>query len=446
MYPECTILYKTDNSDGWHYAIMSGSKKECTKECNKLKKQNNWCDFKCYVSSSCVFKRDIPFQNVVPNAYDLHLLTNLIYNPFNDKVYYPDENIPYPDAKKRTVNNFKINVIGEGEGEGDDYISEPDCVDEFECGTDVIVTFNGKGRLVTIAEGIISDIPKFVKRLKRTGYSYLCIEEYTFAKILAWETENKVRFIVQYYGDNDVETEVDKLISKDLFYKEFENFYTTLKNYVTKRNKLYNTFKKQENLLNSLTWKYDEDLPYVPWEYTLIKWKKEKEKELEKFYDMIYYSAEPKVIFKEELSECFTCKKIGDYYYLVSDKDGEKSIGRTYFYTYKLEYMYRFMHSKDFKYKNGMSLNDIYNQLLDKGYNFAIGCEYLGKDFNIYANGQVESKDATKNEIESLEHIVKDIAKTYKNKNKVKISDFFEKLRSDKIRPLYHTKGNMKFR
>ena len=25
MYPVCTILYKTENTDGWYYATMSGS-------------------------------------------------------------------------------------------------------------------------------------------------------------------------------------------------------------------------------------------------------------------------------------------------------------------------------------------------------------------------------------------------------------------------------------
>ena len=250
-YPVCTILYKTDKSEGWHYATMSGDKQECTNKCNKLKKQNNWYNFKCYVSSSYVFKRDIPFRDTTPNAFDLHLCTDLIYNPFNQKVYYPKEIMPYPDTRKRTTGNFKITVIGEGEGIGDDYIDKPDCIDEFECGANVVVYFGKKCRLVAIADDLVSDIPKFIKRLKNTGYSNLFVDEYTFAKFLAWEINDNIRFIVQYYGDDKAETEVDKLIPKDLFYQEFETFYDELKKYISKHNKQYKEFKRRENMLNN---------------------------------------------------------------------------------------------------------------------------------------------------------------------------------------------------
>ena len=76
MYPVCTILYKTENTDGWYYAIMSDSEKDCKKECEKLKKINNWYDYKCYVSSWGVMKRDIPFQNTMPQADYIHHLTD----------------------------------------------------------------------------------------------------------------------------------------------------------------------------------------------------------------------------------------------------------------------------------------------------------------------------------------------------------------------------------
>lgn len=35
-------------------------------------------------------------------------------------------------------------------------------------------------------------------------------------------------------------------------------------------------WQTQQELLDSLKWKYDEDLPYVPWEYTIIKWNNKK--------------------------------------------------------------------------------------------------------------------------------------------------------------------------
>ena len=71
------------------------------KKGNKLKKINNWYDYKCYASSWYVIKRDIPFQNTIPQADYIHHLTDLIYNPFNNKFYYSNEIMPYPKTKKK---------------------------------------------------------------------------------------------------------------------------------------------------------------------------------------------------------------------------------------------------------------------------------------------------------------------------------------------------------
>lgn len=38
MYPVCTILYKTENTDGWYYATMSGSEKNAKKNAINLRK------------------------------------------------------------------------------------------------------------------------------------------------------------------------------------------------------------------------------------------------------------------------------------------------------------------------------------------------------------------------------------------------------------------------
>lgn len=121
--------------------------------------------------------------------------------------------------------------------------------------------------------------------------------------------------------------------------------------------------QKLQKILNNAKWEYDEDLPYVPWEYTIIKWNKENIKELEEFADILYNTSEPNVILDDEPSECFTCKKIGYYYYAVSEKNEGNCICRTYADINKLKKIYYFMQSKDFEYQKGMSLNDIYNQL-----------------------------------------------------------------------------------
>jgi len=425
MYPICTILYKTDNTDGWYYAIMSGSEKECKNECEKLKAQHHWYDNKCYVSSWCVKEQNIPFQNYKPSAEYIYRCTDLIYNPFNNKFYYSSEDIPYPESNKRTTNNFDIVV--KGEGENDENIWEPDDVDDFESGTDVTISFgHKKDKIITIAEYILKDIPKFIKRLQSTGYANFSNEEYTYTKFLAWEVQDKVRFIVQYYGDDNIETEIDKLISKAIFYREFEIFNAKLHNYVKKHNKLYDEFKLQEEFLQGLKWKFDVTTVDKPIEYVYLKEINTKKKNFKLFRNNIQKkSKEHTVNFNTK--EKLYCYRANDYYYWCD----ENRIIRRLFYTHKEEDIIRFMHSKDFVYKKGMSLTEIQDQLLARGYHQAIDCKYKNKKVFIYANGQVESKEATKEEQTELEQIIKQITKTLKDKNNLMVSEFVELLRTN---------------
>lgn len=362
MYPVCTILYKTENTDGWYYATMSGSEKECKKECNKLKKINNWYDYKCYASSWYVIKRDIPFQNTIPQADYIHHLTDLIYNPFNNKFYYSNEIMPCPKAKKKITDKFEI--IVKGEGDDDEYIWEPDDSDDFESGTDVTVSFGGKKyKIVTIAEDLVKDIPDFIKQLKKTGYANLSIEEYTYTKFLAWEVEDRVRFIVQYYGDSDVETVFDKLISKDIFYTEFEKCFSKLKKYIEKHNKLFNEFKLQERFLQNLKWEFDKSTIEKPIEYVNLNNINTKTKSFILFQKNIKEKSEKHTV-NFETKETLYCYKSNDYYYWCN----KNKIIRRLFNTHKEKDIICFLKSKDFEYKKGMSLTEIYEQLLDKGY------------------------------------------------------------------------------
>ena len=417
LYPICTILYKIENSDGWYYAIMSGEENECRKRCDEIKKKNNWYDYECYVSSRCVLKKNIPFQNTMPEANYIHRATDLIYNPFDNKFYYSEETMPYPKIKKRTT-SFKIIVKGEGEDE--ENIWEPNDTDDFESGTDITISFgHKKDKIITIAEDLLSDIPKFINRLKLFGYANLSIEEFTYTKFLAWEVQDKVRFIVQYYGGFNIETEIDKLITKELFYKEFQNLNLTLQKYIEKHNKLFNAFKSQEKFAQSLKWEFDKATFNAPQEYTCLNWNINKSKEFKAFQSTIKEKSEEHTI-DFDTKERFNCYLANDYYYWCC----ENKIFRKLFYIYKTKDIIRFINSKDFEYKKGMSLTDIYNQLLDKGYHQAISCEFKNKKVLIYANGQVESKDATKEEKNELEQIIKNLANNISNKDNLTVSDF----------------------
>lgn len=410
MYPVCTILYKTENTDGWYYATMSGSEKECKKECNKLKKMNNWYDYKCYASSWYVIKRDIPFQNTIPQADYIHHLTDLIYNPFNNKFYYSDEIMPYPNTKKKITEKFEI--IVKSEGDDDEYIWEPDDSDNFESGTDVTVSFGGKKyKIVTIAEDLVKDIPNFIKQLKKTGYANLSIEEYTYTKFLAWEVEDRVRFIVQYYEDSNVETVFDKLISKDIFYTEFEKCFSKLKKYIEKHNKLFNEFKLQERFLQNLKWEFDKSTIEKPIEYVNLNNINTKTKSFILFQKNIKEKSEKHTI-NFETKETLYCYKSNDYYYWCN----KNRIIRRLFNIHKEKDIICFLKSKDFEYKKGMSLTEIYEQLLDKGYQQVIDCKFKNKEFLIYANGQVESHESTKEETEELKQIIKELTENIKDK------------------------------
>ncbi len=247
MYPVCTILYKTDSSDGWHYAIMSGDEEVCKIECEKLKQENNWLDYKCYVSVRYVDKQDIPFQNHSPWADYLHRCTSLIYSPFDKKFYYPEENMPC-DLKDEIL-PFAFEIIVKGEGEDDENIWEPTDIEDFESGTDITISFcDNKDKIIAIADNLVKDIPNFLQRLKNTKYANIIIEEYTYAKFLAWEVGSVVKFIVQDYSEYKIETIIDKVIDKEVFYQEFEKFYDKTKMYIEKHWQSYEKFKQQHNL------------------------------------------------------------------------------------------------------------------------------------------------------------------------------------------------------
>lgn len=285
MFPRCTILYKTENTDGWYYAVMSGDKVACKKQCAKLIKENKWIDYKFYECYHCTIKRDIPFQNVVPDPHSIHLCTNLIFHPNNEKMYYPNEIMPYPKQKRKIVDNF--NLIVESEEELEDY-SVPDSKDKFECGQLLKICFEKKKNyIIAIVEDVYNDIPFFLERLKKDGYSNLSIEEYTFSKFLAWNCGENIRFIVQFYFNSELKVAYDKLIPKEMFYNEFERIYPILKSYIEKKNSLYDEFKLEQNLIKSLKWKYDKDSIDYPKEYVSILNSKKNKEKLYKLIDKI---------------------------------------------------------------------------------------------------------------------------------------------------------------
>ena len=303
----------------------------------------------------------------------MHETSDLIYYPQENKWYMPNEIMPYPKKSTDIVDNFEITITGEGE---DIDVSAPTNEEEFETKTEVRVCFGlSEYDNYILADYMIEDIKPFIKRLKKDKYSNL----YTYTKLLAWKKDSNIRLIIQNYG-NDVTTEYDKLIPEDIFYKEFTKLYKKLKYYINRRKEMYETFKKQEKFLHSLKWIYDKQNVDVPCEYTLFEWNKNKIEDLKIFAKHI----QSKLKTHKWSGIPYAYFETGEHGYWLGTK--ENCIYRTYCYSYIINAVKRFIKSNDFEYKENMSLSNIYNQFLDKGYNYVTKCTLDGKNFTIYLN------------------------------------------------------------
>ena len=85
----------------------------------------------------------------------------------------------------------------------------------------------------------------------------------------------------------------------------------------------------------------------------------------------------------------------------------------------------------------------IYNQLTDKGYNIAVECKYHGKEIEIYANGQADSKTAGKDETKELEQLIIKLTKNIKDKENLTVSELADIL-GDHIDSISYRDGKMK--
>ena len=426
LYPLCEILYKKDNSEGWYFGCMGGEEEECKKKCEELKKQYGWYDYKRFVNSWWVVKPDTEFKIYNPRADSMHETSSFIYSTQEQKYYYPEEIIPYPKKETEIDDNFKITIKGE-----DDNVWEPEDEEDFNEKTEVLILFGStEYENFVLADYMIEDIKPFIDRLKEENYSNLSVLEYTNTKLLAWKKDNTVRLIIQNYNDDDIIIEYDKLIPENIFYREFNKLYEKLGYYINRRAKMYEEFKEREKCLHSLKWVYDKQNIDIPCEYTLFEWDKNKIEDLRIFAKHIQDKAE----INKYCGVPYANIHLGKYRYWLGTK--ENCIYRTHCYEHKIKELARFVKSKDFEYKENMSLSDIYNQLLDKGYNYAFDCEFNDKRFDICANGkayeQEENKDYLKGECEQVETIIREIYMNYPDKSNFTVDKLWKELRKYK--------------
>lgn len=427
-YPVCVILYKTDNTSGWYMAEKSGSKKECTKICNEFIKQKKWTDFKCWEDSFYTEPIDVPLRACRIGAYDLHLRTNLIFNTFDEKFYYPDEIIPYKQKRNlRTCNSFnlvaKVEPTKDKDGYLDDILSERE---EFQ---DVCARLyiNNKFGIVVIAQYVMDDIPLFLKKLEQNEYSNLIIEEYWYTKFLAWKIDNKVRFVIQNCGGDEEEIVFDMLIDVDLFFNEFNKLHNQLKQGLERAKVLYKQFKQEETYLKSLPWVFDNENKDKLQEYISLD-KQRKSKIFKNFIDKVKNSSSRHTISFNDYTQDY-CMRQEDYYYKIYKG---KLIRYFYYDSHKKETL-RYIKLYNVSIEPNTKIMNLYKDMVAHSGRYAISC-YLGEnDATIYEDGGIEAPKSSIEEINGLKNIIKKII-TENNKTSFTVDEFCLLLKENGIR------------
>lgn len=262
-YPYCKVAYKENDSLGWKLAIMDGDKETVNEKC----KQFNWFDYIVFIAGSHYDKQIKDNFNYYPDPDDVHLLSHWIYWQDIDRWFVKeDEVIPYPLKNCEETDKIQFS-----------YYFDYDDVDasDFDCNEPIYVSaeveFETKTQKAeaTIEITILYDnFENFITNLKTKKFGACHIEEFTNYKLLAWEKEDKVRFMIQNYnGYNEnneyIPIDFDVLVNKDIFYKYFEEFYNSLKIESKKllqemTEEAYSTHKKYKKVNIDYKWQYLE--------------------------------------------------------------------------------------------------------------------------------------------------------------------------------------------
>lgn len=232
------VLYKLDNTPGWYYGEVLGSYKEVGALCKKLQQERNWYTYEYQHDGDGHNLDRGQFMQIAPTDDDLHMRTGLIHNTWNNKYYFPDEMMPYPEhCSKRSTSKFAIKVEDD-EDEIDEDWFDPDKIEVM-----LRIGMYKPVEILAIANWVLEDLPDFIKDLKEFGCANLSIEEHWYHKFLAWQVGNKVRFVIQCTGHDRAKVVMNKLMPAKLFYDEFEKLAKELHCYIDKH---IEEFEKQQ--------------------------------------------------------------------------------------------------------------------------------------------------------------------------------------------------------
>lgn len=262
MYPYCEIAYKTEDSVGWKLAIMYGDKEYVEEKC----KEYNWFDYIVFKAGKSVYhtKDNLDYT---PSPDRVHLLSHWIYWQDLDRWFVKeDEIIPYPLKNCEITDKIQFSYDFETDDCWNDF-NDFDGKEPVYIAVEVGFKTNTQKTNATVEiSALYSEFEKFLVNLKTNHFGVCHIDEFTEYKLLAWETDNQVRFMIQdYYESSDneyVPIVFDVLVNKDIFYKYFEEFYNSLK--FESQRMLQETIETVYNKLK----KYNKtDGNYCTWEY-----------------------------------------------------------------------------------------------------------------------------------------------------------------------------------
>ena len=182
-------------------------------------------------------------------ACHLHLLTDIVY--LNNKYYFPEDIIPYPEKEPDNIGKFQSSFIWDNEYANDEVdFEEVYNKQTFSRGfgylwtevTTKIILPDKTVELAPIAQEIVKYLSEFLNKLKKENHAIYINEEYSSFKWLAWIKDEKVRLIHQNYQEADVITEFDVLLDKAWFFHFGFNMIETMKNYAKSDLKRYQKY------------------------------------------------------------------------------------------------------------------------------------------------------------------------------------------------------------
>ena len=237
LYPYCRVLYKLDNSQGWKLAVMDGNEDLVKEKCET----KGWYDYKISKAGDYIYHIEDNL-NYEPLPDDIHRLTYLVYWQELNKWFDNGEIIPYPNKDPEITDDVEF----KSSFDDTEYnFNDPEDFDKLE---DIYIsaqidikTKNQKTYSVVEISAMYGMFEDFIKKLHQNKFAVLYIDEFSYEKYLAWEVNDKVRFMIQDYCDNDerieyVPIKFDVLMNKDIFYEKFERFYSQMKNQSEKLN------------------------------------------------------------------------------------------------------------------------------------------------------------------------------------------------------------------